>query len=108
MTQTQQVQEIVVFQAADGVSHEQMQTVAQDAEEWIRNQPGFLGRVLSHDAAGDRWVDQITWASRQDAEAAAAAIGAAEPVASFLAAIDMSSVLMLHTVPVGSPEPAAR
>lgn len=87
--------EIVSFKLAAGVSQAQFETAAEGASAFISAWPGFVRRRLSVDAEGT-WTDHVEWRSMADAEAAAIAIGGAEGVQDFLAAIDMSSIAMAH------------
>lgn len=87
--------EIVSFRLAEGVLRETFAAAAERANSFISACPGFVQRRLSVDAAGT-WTDHVEWSSLAHAEAAASAIGAAEGVQDFLAAIDMSTIAMTH------------
>lgn len=64
-------------------------------EAFCRRQGGFVSRRLSRDDNGG-WVDCVEWATMEAAQAAAKAIGKAEGVGPWLAAIDMDSLSMRH------------
>ncbi|GGA60811.1 hypothetical protein [Pelagibacterium lentulum] len=64
-------------------------------EAFCRGQEGFVSRRLSRDDNGG-WVDCVEWESMEAAQAAAKAIGKAEGVGPWLAAIDMDGLAMRH------------
>lgn len=93
---TRHVMETVTFKLIDNVSREDFAQAAEAMSGWILNQPGFVSRRLS--IAGDgTWVEQVEWASMDDAKAAAAAIGKAQGNMPFLKCIDGASVQMRHS-----------
>ena len=93
------VLELVVFKLAPGVSREQFLGAADGLSDWIRRQPGFISRDLSHDPEGDRWVEVVWWKTMADAKAAAEHAMTSESCAPMFALIDMESAVMIHAEP---------
>ena len=90
------VLELVVFKLAGGVSREQFLATVDPVSRWIATQPGFISRDLCHDAAGERWIEVVWWASLGEAQAAAELAMSSESCAPMFGLIDMESTLMLH------------
>jgi hypothetical protein len=99
--------ELVVFKLRDGVSREQFLGTVDAVSSWIRQQPGFVSRELSYDAAGERWIDFVWWRTMDDAHAAAERAMSSESCAPMFALIDMESTLMIHAEPALEPVHAA-
>jgi hypothetical protein len=97
------VLELVVFKLNAGVSREQLLGTVDAVSDWIRRQPGFISRELSHDAEGDRWIEVIWWRTLEDAHAAAERAMTSESCAPMFALIDMDSTLMAHGEPAIAP-----
>jgi hypothetical protein len=93
------VLELVVFKLAPGVSREQFLGAAEGLSDWIRQQPGFISRELSHDPEGDRWIEVVWWRTMADAKAAAERAMSSESCAPMFALIDMDSTEMIHAEP---------
>ena len=90
------VMETVTFRLTSGISRAHFAQAAQEMTGWITTRPGFVARRLS--VADDGiWVEQVEWASMDDAKAAAAAIGEAQGNVPFLKFIDGASVQMRHS-----------
>jgi hypothetical protein len=99
----EKVLELVVFKLNDGVTREELLATVGPVSEWIREQPGFVSRELSHDPEGDRWIEVVWWRTLQDAKAAAELAVASESCRPMFALIDMESTLMAHGVPAIAP-----
>jgi hypothetical protein len=95
--------ELVVFELKDGVSREQLLGTVDAVSAWIAEQPGFVSRELSYDAAGDRWIDVVRWETLEAAHAAAELAMSSESCAPMFALIDMESTLMVHGEPAIAP-----
>jgi hypothetical protein len=99
----EKVLELVVFKLKDGVSRDELLATVDDVSAWIARQPGFISRELSHDAAGDRWIEVIWWKTLEDAHAAAELATTSASCAPMFALIDMESALMAHGEPAIAP-----
>ena len=93
------VLECVLFEVATGVDRDEFVAAADAMTAWARTQRGFLGREL-YEVGDGRWIDTVSWATMDDAHAAAAAIGDAPAAAGFVSKIDGPTVQMLHGTPV--------
>ena len=93
---TKHVMETVTFRLEDGADRQDFGAAARAMTDWLAEQPGFVARRLSV-AEDGTWVDQVEWASMDDAKAAAAGIGKEPGNAPFLKAIDGPSAQMRHS-----------
>jgi hypothetical protein len=87
--------EVVTFRLRAGEDPARFLAAAEGTEAVLRCQPGFLRRRLACAADGS-WTDLVEWASLGCAHRAAAAVIAAPEFAAFLAAIDETSLAMVH------------
>ena len=87
--------ERVVFKAAAGIDDAAMIAGAEQTNDWLKEQPGFLYRTLVKDADGT-WSDLVFWASPEAAQAADAKFGPDPKNAAYCACIDMASTKMTH------------
>ena len=93
---TDHVMETVTFKLnADG-DRAAFADAARAMNAYVEGCPGFIARRLSCTAEG-LWIEQIEWASMDDARAAAAGIGDAPVNAPFLQAIDGPSATVMHS-----------
>lgn len=92
---SQHVIECVLFRLVEGTDPAIFAKDAADLNTWISRQPGFIARTLSCAADGE-WIDHVTWASMEDAQAAAAKLMLAPEAEAFMSAINPSSVAMRH------------
>ena len=92
---SQQVIECVIFRLVDATDPSGFARIAEDLNTWISRQPGFIARALSCAADGE-WIDHVTWASMEDAEAAATKLTDAAEAGPFMSAINTTSVTMRH------------
>ena len=90
------VMETVTFKLNEGTSRDEFAEAAKGMNDWVAAQPGFVRRRLSCTQDGT-WVEQIEWASMEDAKAAASRIGKEPGNASFLKAIDGPSAKLMHS-----------
>jgi hypothetical protein len=90
------VLELVVFELRPGTSRERFLAAAEPVSAWIAEQPGFVSRELSFDAAGERWIEVVWWRTMEAARAAAELATTSESCAPMFALIDMDSALMVH------------
>ena len=90
------VMETVTFKLNEGTSRDEFAEAARGMNDWVAAQPGFVRRRLSCTEDGT-WVEQIEWASMDDAKAAAAKIGREPGNAPFLTAIDGPSAKLMHS-----------
>ncbi len=91
--------ELVVFQLNEGTDRERFIEAAAIATDWIKTQPGFVSRELSHSVSEDRWVEVVWWKTMQDAKAAAEAAVTSESCSPMFSMVDLESALMLHGEP---------
>lgn len=89
------VAEIVTFRLRPGTDPAAFLAAAAATASAVRAAPGFLRRSLTEDGAGG-WTDRVEWASRAEAEAAAAQVMADPAFAPFAALIDMDTMAMRH------------
>lgn len=92
---SQHIIECVLFRLVEGTEPATFAQLADDLNTWISRQPGFIARALSCTADGE-WIDHVTWASMEDAEAAATSLMDAAEAGPFLTAINPTSVTMRH------------
>ena len=92
---TKHVMETVTFKLNEGTGRREFADAARTMNAWVEAQPGFVRRRLSCTDDGT-WVEQIEWASMDDARAAASKIGKEPANAPFLQAIDGPSAKVLH------------
>jgi len=98
--QTDRVLELVVFTLKGGTTRDQVLGTVDAVSEWVRTQPGFLSRELTHAADEDKWVEILYWRSMEEAKAAGAAAETSADCAPMFSLIDMDTMLFLHAVPV--------
>lgn len=87
--------EMVLFRLKPGIDRDSMRTVSDQANAWLRQQPGFLSREVLEDESG-QWVDMLRWASLDEALAAAEAFIDTPVAAAYMALVDEESIRMLH------------
>jgi hypothetical protein len=97
------VLEFVVFKLNEGISGERFLGTVDAVSSWIATQPGFVSRVLCHDAESDRWIDLVWWKTLDDAHSAAERAMTSESCAPMFALIDSESTLMAHGEPAIAP-----
>lgn len=90
------VMETVQFSLVDGVSESAFMRAAEQSKVFVSACSGFIARRLSRSEDGV-WLEQIEWASMQDAKAANAAISDAPDAVAFLKLIDGASVIVRHS-----------
>lgn len=91
--------ELVVFKLEDGADRQRFIEAANMATDWIKSQPGFVSRQLTHSSGEDRWVEVVWWATMEHAEAAAEAAMTSESCAPMFSMVDLNSALILHGEP---------
>ena len=101
------IMEIARFAVVDGVGSDTVRDRARIIEGWLGRQTGFVRRSLVGPDADGRWTDLVEWRCRDDAMAAAAAIGQEPELEPFMAIIDPASVEMRHLPVVATLEGAA-
>ena len=86
--------EIVTFKTLAGVNAAQLLAAADATQAWLERQPGFVSRQLAQ--ADGEWIDLVTWATFEEAQAAGQAF-MSEPAAQQLGALmDTASIVMRH------------
>ncbi len=95
--------ELVVFELKEGATREELLATVDPVSDWIREQPGFISRDLSHEPEGERWIEVVWWRTLEHARAAAELAMASEACRPMFALIDMESTLMVHGVPAIGP-----
>jgi hypothetical protein len=86
--------EIVTFKTLPGVSVAQLLAAADATQPWLQRQPGYVTRQLLQDA--DEWMDIVTWASLDAAQAAGQAFMSEPSAQQFGALIDTASMVLRH------------
>ncbi len=76
------VLEMVLFRLQPGVSQETMLVLADEMQNWLNEQPGYLSRELFMGEDG-QWLDTVHWASMSEALAASERIFAQPFAANF-------------------------
>lgn len=89
------VVEAVLFETVEGVSDAQFLAAADQIQQWLAQQPGYIRRELAHTGAG-QWLDLVSWRSLDDAHQAAAQLLHQPEATSFLALIREESIQMHH------------
>ena len=95
-TTNKHVMETVTFKLNEGTTREEFAAAAMGMNDWVAAQPGFVRRRLSCTDDGT-WVEQIEWASMDDAKGAASKIGKEPGNTPFLKAIDGPSAKLMHS-----------
>lgn len=90
------VLESVTFRLAPGSSSSAFSQASEATFAWVRQQPGFLYRVLSCDDAG-QWSDHVHWNSMAQAKSASDSFMQNFCESPFMAMIDPATVQMQHT-----------
>lgn len=93
---TKHIMETVLFKLTNGVSKQQFLTTVPASTAYMENRSGFIARRLSHSDDG-QWIEQIEWATMEDAKGAAANLGKNDALKPFLESIDGASVSVHHT-----------
>ena len=101
------IMEIARFSVVDGVESDTVPDRARIIDGWLGRQTGFVRRTLVGPDDEGRWTDLVEWRSRDDAMAAAAAIGQDPELEPFMAIIDSASVEMRHIPVVATLEGVA-
>lgn len=97
--------ETVRYRLKDGATTEEALTAWQDSQSFARAQPGFLGRTLAMTAEGE-FLDQVQWASMEEAKAASANFDPAQypELLGLVQVLDESSMVMTHYTVLGTAE----
>ncbi len=90
------VLESVTFRLAPTVSVAAFTQASEATFAWVRQQPGFVQRILSSDATG-LWSDQVLWQSMAQAQAASEAFMQTFGDSPFMALMNPDTVQMQHT-----------
>ncbi len=94
------VVELAIFKTKEGVTREDLLATVDPVSDWVKRQPGFISRDLTHSADGDAWIDMIWWDSLEAAHAAAERAMTSETCAPMFGLIDMEDIRMLHATRV--------
>lgn len=90
------VLESVTFRLAPEATVSAFTQASEVTFAWVRQQPGFVHRVLSCDETG-QWSDQVLWVSMVQAQAASEAFMHNFGESAFMALMDPTTVQMQHT-----------
>lgn len=93
---TKHIMETVTFKLAEGVSKEAFLETVPASTDYMNRHPGFISRRLSCGEDG-LWIEQIEWATMEDAKTAAANLGKDESLVPFLRCVDGPSAALRHT-----------
>ncbi|UTW44271.1 antibiotic biosynthesis monooxygenase [bacterium SCSIO 12696] len=94
---SKQVMNLYFFKLANGASDEQFIHASQQAEEFLRQQPGFLYRSVSRENDSGLWVDTGYWESAEAYQQVHQAFAQAPQCQQFMALIEESSLQTRHT-----------
>lgn len=87
--------EIVTFNVTPDATSDVVIQAAEELNDWLRDQPGFLNRTLAH-VEGSKWVDIVHWASMDHATTAAQLIMQDMGSCQFMTLVVPDSVAMQH------------
>ena len=90
--------EVALFRLRDGASEAAFLAASDALQAALAGCAGYLGRRLLR-GEGGQWIDQVEWASREAALAAAATIVDLPGAATFMGFLDPASVRLLHLTP---------
>jgi hypothetical protein len=79
--------ELVTFRAKAGVTPEQVTSAAEEVNQFLKSQPGFLSRHLGL-AEDGVWYDTLYWESRDHVMAAMAKVESSPHCSIFFGLID--------------------
>lgn len=91
------VLESVTFRLAPGASSSAFSQASEATFAWVRQQPGFVHRVLSCSDDG-QWSDHVHWSSMAEAMSASDRFMQSFCESPFMTMIDPATVQMQHTV----------
>ncbi len=104
MTQSgQPVLELVIFKLKEGIEHDTFLQESESITTWVKRQPGFISRSLSHDAKTGTYFDVVFWWSMDDAMTASKAAETSTECAPAFGMINMESVQIHHGVQQAEP-----
>ncbi len=89
--------EIVRYRLKSGTTTEQAVAAWEKSQSFAKAQTGFLGRRIAVTEEGD-WVDEVEWASMEDATTAGKAFNPANypELLDLVAVLDTTSMTMTH------------
>lgn len=87
--------EITTFTQIADTTTDAMLAALKSLDGFLSSQPGFLGRTISHDDAG-QWTDYVVWSDRTAGEAASARFMAQPETPAVVALIEPASLSMRH------------
>ena len=88
--------ETVQFRLTNGETEQDFIAAAEQSQNFVKQQPGFLYRSLSHEAASNTWTDIIYWRSQADATNASKLFTQCEDCKPLMNLIEPESVEMKH------------
>ena len=94
---SKQVMNLYFFKLANGISDRQFIEASQQAESFIKEQPGFLYRSISRQNNSDLWVDTGYWESNEAYQKVHRAFMEEPRCQGFMAAIDQDTLEVRHT-----------
>lgn len=82
---SQPVLEVVIFTTKPNVNAKHVQQLAQQITPILAHYPGFIARHFGEDSKrANRWIDVVTWATLNDALAAAKHVVTQQPMQAFV------------------------
>ncbi|MDZ7937846.1 MAG: hypothetical protein U5M53_06025 [Rhodoferax sp.] len=90
------VLESVSFRLTPGANASAFVEASAVTFSWVRQQPGFVHRVLSCHDSGE-WSDQVLWQSKEQAQSASHTFMQTFGDSAFMALMDPETVHMQHT-----------
>ena len=92
-----QVMNLYFFKLAKGVSDNQFIEASQQAEAFIKEQPGFLYRSISRQNSSDLWIDTGYWESADACQKVHQAFMTEPRCQSFMECIDQETLEVRHS-----------
>ncbi len=95
--------EIVRYRIKSTATPEQAVAAWEKSQGFAKDQKGFLGRRIATTEEGE-WIDEVEWASMEDAKAAAKAFNPENhpELMDLMAVLDETSISMTHYTIQGS------
>ena len=88
---------LYVFKLANGASDQQFVEASQQAEAFIKEQPGFLYRSVSRQNNSDLWIDTGYWESAEAYQKVHQAFMTEPRCQRFMELIDQETLDVRHT-----------
>lgn len=90
------ITEIVVSKFKPGLTYEKEMAMTKSVNDFIKSQPGFLGREVYYDAKQKNYVDVIKWKDEKSATDAAKKAEESPTCQPYFAQIEQQGLIFLH------------